>query len=338
MTTQHSRTRWAAQQLLTVASHWRDKTRQRLGAAQERSPWWPFIVDWPTQIMHWLTQFQSGLHVFSPMRQYRFSDGARQVWSYLDRLVIHWLYHLLKPTFQYLISPLCVHLAGPSSIKHVTGQLKAALESKQYQYVFRLDIRSYYASINRDVLLEQLNAHYDDPRLRHYFEAIVNTAIDVDGEVSVPKKGIPRSSSLSPFFGALYLSALDNAFSNRAGVFYRRYMDDILLLVKNRRHYARAKKRIFSILRSLRLQLSKHKTKMGRLKTGFHFLGVNFEVSQNPQGKTQAVAVTLHSRTIRRAQDKIQAMRDNAVHPAQIHRYLIRWAAWWQSVLALGEC
>ena len=31
-------------------------------------------------------------------------------------------------------------------------------------------------------------------------------------------------SSLSPFFGALYLKPLDEAFSNRDNVFYVRYM------------------------------------------------------------------------------------------------------------------
>ncbi len=39
--------------------------------------------------------------------------------------------------------------------------------------------------------------------------------------------------------------------------------------------------------------------------------------------------MTLHQRSCRRALDKVKAMRDDAVHPAKMQRYLIRWATWW---------
>ena len=73
------------------------------------------------------------------------------------------------------------------------------------------------------------------------------------------------------------------------------------------------------------------------LKGGFHFLGVNFEVSQNPQRQTQVATVDIHDRTCRRALDKVQAMSADAVHPANIQRYLSRWATWWHSVVELGK-
>lgn len=37
----------------------------------------------------------------------------------------------------------------------------------------------------------------------------------------------------------------------------------------------------------------------------------------------------LHTRTCRRALDKITVLRANAIHPVIIQRYLIGWAAWW---------
>lgn len=82
--------------------------------------------------------------------------------------------------------------------------------------------------------------------------------------------------------------------------------------------------------------LSPHKTKMGRLRTGFHFLGVAFEVSRNPQGKNPektTASVAIHPRCCRRAWDKAIALKANAVHPALIQRYLVRWASWWHSVI-----
>jgi hypothetical protein len=165
----------------------------------------------------------------------------------------------------------------------------------------------------------------------------VTIGVDINGQVILPKTGIPLRSSLSPFFGALYLTELDRVFENRHGIFYRRYMDDIIILVKTKRQYTKARKRLFTILQKLKLQLSPHKSKMGRLKEGFHFLGVNFEVTRIPQSKTQVATVNLHSRSCRRALDKVQAMRKDAVNPAHIQSYLSRWATWWHSTMKLEK-
>jgi len=228
-----------------------------------------------------------------------------------------------------------MHLKGPSSIKYITQDIKGALNNGRYSYCLRLDIRSYYASINHRLLLDQLYKHYDDPILHYYFEAIVTTGVDCGGQVILPKCGIPIRSSLSPFFGALYLTNLDRAFENCRNIFYRRYMDDIIILVENKRQYTKARKRLFETLKELKLKISPHKTRMGKLKGGFHFLGVNFEVSRNPHRKTQVATVDIHARTCRRALDNVQAMRRNAVYPVNIQRYLLKWATWWQTVTQL---
>jgi hypothetical protein len=271
------------------------------------------------------------------MIQYEFPDEVIRAWTYLDRLILHLILKIIKPTFKYVISPLCLHLNGPSVIKYITQDIKAALNTKKYNYFLRIDIRSYYASIDHRILLDKLYKNYDDPILRQYFESIVTVGIDIGGQVILPKRGIPIRSSLSPFFGALYLTELDQAFENRKGCFYRRYQDDIIILVENKHQYIKARKRLFKILRGLRLKISPHKTKMGKLKEGFHFLGCNFEVSRNPQKKIQEATVDIHPRSCRRALDRVEAMRKDAVHPANIQRYLSRWASWWCLVTRLKK-
>ena len=93
-------------------------------------------------------------------------------------------------------------------------------------------------------------------------------------------------------------------------------MDDIIILVKTKRQYRKAKKNLFTILRELKLQVSSHKTRMGVLKHGFHFLGIDFEVSRNPQRQVQAATINIHARTCRRALDKVKAMRTDMPRPS----------------------
>jgi RNA-directed DNA polymerase len=113
---------------------------------------------------------------------------------------------------------------------------------------------------------------------------------------------------------------------------YFRYMDDIIILAKTKRQFKRAKKILYRVLDKLELKLSPSKTKMGRLDNSFHFLGVLFEVTRIPQTKTM-VSVRIHPRTCLRALDRLKAMQKDAVHPAIMQRYLIRWASWWSHTI-----
>jgi len=93
---------------------------------------------------------------------------------------------------------------------------------------------------------------------------------------------------------------------------------------------------MFQVLQKLKLKLSPAKTKMGRLKHGFHFLGVDYQVTRIPGSKIHLNA-TVHSRTCARAMDQIIALQDDAVNPAIRQRYLIRWATWWSHTIQTNQ-
>ena len=90
------------------------------------------------------------------MHEYTFKDELVQVWCYKDRLMIYLLHHYLKPTFQCIISKMCVSTRGPCAIKEVTLDIKRALKSSKYHYALRIDVKAYYANINHSKLLELL--------------------------------------------------------------------------------------------------------------------------------------------------------------------------------------
>ena len=325
---------WQHYNQFAWAESWLAAKKKHLGAVGERSTWWSFISSYSKQINHWLTALCRGHYRFSPMSQYRVKSNLIRVWSYPDRLMLHCLRQLLKPTFKHLIAVECVHLSGPTATKETTQAIQQALNADgNDEYVIRYDIKSFYASIRHDILLNQLNQHYQDPILRNYFETIVTVPVDDSGVLNTPTQGIPKGSSLSPFFGALYLSPIDTLFTHRKHVFYQRFMNEDLILIHGKRRYQKAKKRLFKTLRELKLKVAPHNTYCGKLCKGFHFLGVRFEVSRNPQNKTQVMVGRLHKRTYQRAFDKVKAMHTHAVHPVLMQRYLERWAAWWQSAV-----
>ena len=173
----------------------------------------------------------------------------------------------------------------------------------------------------------------------------MDAPIDRGGWYEHPKKGIPIRSSLSGFFAALYLKPLNNAFDLRDDLFYCRYNDDILILCQTKRQYARAKKRLKTIIHSLQLTLAPKKTQMGQLNHRFHFLGIQYDVAQTALSAKQSqhplnqIKVSLHPRSIRRSIDKIRRKQEeiallkshhtSAEHAAHVHRLRYRWANWW---------
>ena len=274
-------------------------------------------------------------------------DEVLTVWNYGDRLFVRSLLYIIKPMFKHIISRQCFHLKGPSGVGDALSLTQKALDKGGFRYFMRLDIKGYYASIDRKILLSQVQQHFNDPRMLNYLEQVIKIPTLENGAIHTPTKGIARRSSLSPFFGALYLSPLDRAFENAQGVFCVRYMDDLVILAKTRKQFCRAKKRLQKILVMLKLQLSKRKTKMGKLTEGFHFLGVDFKVNvensaeviagdsvvkdvsaQTKTSKNQ-VSVTLHARSAMRALDKVVCMQEDVVHPTKVQDYLSRWASWW---------
>jgi RNA-directed DNA polymerase len=86
------------------------------------------------------------------------------------------------------------------------------------------------------------------------------------------RKGIALGSPLSPIIGAFFLTELDEA-CEQLGVFYTRFMDDILVLAPTRWTLRKAVKVVNQVLASLGLAKHPEKTFIGRIEKGFDWLG-----------------------------------------------------------------
>ena len=327
--------------MVNVKSHfsWIRKTlrslKRRFATSHPNHDYHHFHRDFKQNEKTRLQNFSKGKHQFLPMRGYNHDGKIEPMWSFLDSFLIKLLFRHIKPTFKHLISKHCYHLQGPSSIPAITRHIQQALEHHAFRYVIRIDIKSYYASIDREILSEQVQQTFDDPLVKKYLDDIIHNTIDRGGWIETPGKGIPRRSSLSSFFAALYLKSLDQAFEEKTGVLYIRYNDDVLILCETKRQFVKAKQTLRCVLTSLKLQLSPTKTRMGKLHQGFHFLGVDYQVARTPEsGQCSAttVNVKLHPRCCYRAIDRLISKRAGAGSPAEAQLYLKRWSRWWSNV------
>jgi RNA-directed DNA polymerase len=228
------------------------------------------------------------------------------------------LYAELKP----YLKAFCTHVKGNGGVKGTVRWVMAQLKS--FQFGARFDVKSYYQSIRHDILLKQL----DELNIPKKLQEIVKNYLTVP-DLSNSGIGMVAGGSLSPLLGAVYLLPLDYAmqeYVTKYGMLYVRYMDDILILAKKRRHLRMSIKIIYLIIKSLDLRLhQKEKRFVGRTEKGFDFLGYHF----HPMRKLRPSAESLHRLVIRAGR-----LYEQADDPGRLWGYVSRWYGWLRNGLS----
>jgi hypothetical protein len=135
------------------------------------------------------------------------------------------------------------------------------------------------------------------------------------------RRGISRGCALSPLIGAFYLETLDAALS-RSGLYYVRYMDDILVLAPTRWRLRRAVRCLHEHFVRLKLHTHPDKTFIGRIERGFDFLGYHY--SRKPLQLAASTVRHFVARLHRLYEQQKTAPEGAAV----LGEYVTRWLRW----------
>jgi RNA-directed DNA polymerase len=108
----------------------------------------------------------------------------------------------------------------------------------------------------------------------------------------------------------------------QSGVFYVRFMDDLVVLAPSRWKLRRAVKAVHEVLDRLRLEKHPDKTMIGRIERGFDFLGYHFSRSG------LAVAKATLATFVERATRLYERDRKEPSSPSRLGRYVRRWVGW----------
>jgi hypothetical protein len=98
---------------------------------------------------------------------------------------------------------------------------------------FANSIRSYYASIDHQLLLDRLAVYIADQQVLNVIAQYLRRCVERGGLFWDHTQGIALGSPLSPILGAFFLTEVDDTLE-RLGLFSVRYMDDILVLAPTR--------------------------------------------------------------------------------------------------------
>jgi group II intron reverse transcriptase/maturase len=210
------------------------------------------------------------------------SDRALVVPAVRDRVVQRAIADLLSPQIDPLLSPACRAFRKGSSARAAADDVGRWIEEGE-AWVLRTDVKSFFDSVQPEVLKGKLTPFVDEEGLR-FLDRVLRCRIFDRDEVSEMITGIAQGSPLSPLLGNLYLSELDAAVEKEFPR-YIRYCDDLLVLGAREEDVVRARERVASLLAPLGLRLNEEKSRVCRAEDGFVFLGYHF----GPAGRGPAV-------------------------------------------------
>jgi RNA-directed DNA polymerase len=270
---------------------------------------WALRRDWSREKQIIRNELAAGDYRFSLLSRVTLSSGEDiDLWAARDALVLKALTLVLTGALP--VSPRCIHIKGHGGAKLAVREVCDHL--KQNRFVLRTDVKSYYASIDHLMLLDQLAVYIRDRRLLNLLGQYLRRTSERGGSFWDFEKGISLGCPLSPLMGAFFLYELDTMMARamgRNGPFYVRYMDDILVLSRTRWGLRRAVAAVNRVLQ--RLDLSQHpdKTFIGRIERGFDFLGYHF--SRDADG---VQALGLADITVAKFKEKLFRLYEQARH------------------------
>jgi hypothetical protein len=188
-------------------------------------------------------------------------------------------------------------------------------------FVFRTDVKGYYASIDHGILLRLLSEQVRDPFVLRLVDDFLHHTVYCHGVSRSVGRGISLGCPLSPLLGALYLKPLDDAMA-RTGLFYCRFMDDWVILSPTQARFRRAVAKVNRVLQDLKVEKHPDKTFIGRISKGFDFLGYHFEKD------AQGVRLRPGEATVRRYMERVAEMYADGASAEEVAAYERRWFGW----------
>ena len=207
------------------------------------------------------------------------------------------------------------HVAGNGGLKEAVRDVRDNLF--EGNHVMKSDVLGYYASIDHNLLFDQLSEFIDDKYTLRLLWQYLKRSICYGGLYRDVERGISLGCSLSPLMGALYLKPLDDAMAE-SGLFYARYMDDWIVIAPTRWKLRKAVRTVNRVLDNLRVEQHPDKTFIGRAERGFDFLGYHLQ----PGG------VTVAAKTIANMYERIARLYEYGADSVRIGQYIRHWLRW----------
>jgi len=194
-----------------------------------------------------------------------------------DRIVQTALRHVIEPIFEHTFSDRSYGFRPNRGCKDALRRVNCHLHAK-YTWVVDIDLKSYFDTIDQDILMEHIGGKISDRRILQLIRQFLQQEIMESTKSWTPERGSPQGAVISPLLSNIYLDPLDKLMESE-GYEMVRYADDMVILCKTRAGAEKALHRLKTWTEEAKLTLHPEKTCIvdSTQRGGFDFLGYHFE-------------------------------------------------------------
>lgn len=148
--------------------------------------------------------------------------------------------------------------------------------TNRHKWVVDLDLKSYFDTINHELLMEFVRKRVTDKSVLHLIRRWLKAGVMEDGLVSPTKIGAPQGGVISPLLSNIFLNEFDRRWNDKHGKLVR-FADDMVILCDSPQQAERALKLARHMLGQMHLTLNREKTTLVHIREGFDFLGFTYK-------------------------------------------------------------
>jgi len=218
--------------------------------------------------------------------------------GFRDRIVHHVLVKRLEataePKFIYDSYACRKNKGTHAAVKKLQSFARSVTENNSLQaYCLQLDVRSFFVTINKDILFSLVKKYTEDEAMIWLVKIIIYNDCTKNCRMTKGKnllkyvpdhktlfkqsknRGLPVGNLTSQFFANVYLNELDQFAKHTLKCrYYMRYADDVVILYRNKSYLGTLISRINIFLKNkLDLELNAKKTIIRPVSDGIDYLG-----------------------------------------------------------------
>ena len=192
----------------------------------------------------------------------------------------------------------------------IIDEIKQTMQNDMYDTFIKIDISSFYASIDHEILISKIKKRIKKKEVLHLLNCAIKTETVQPGGLVTDKEkttGVPEGLSISNALANIYLHDVDKIYSeNHDRYKYWRYVDDILVLT-SKMEADSLKCSLVKEFGELGLKYNEGKSCSGEIKDGFEYLGYFLSRSLISVRKSSVVSLERALDFIFRSYDKSES-------------------------------